>query len=354
MKNIKNVSLEACLVWILCLMFFTSCSNDDSSDAAAGTGAPVIESVMPSGYNEDGSMKPLVPVTLVDPKNYYVIHGKGLLTTTKVYFNDFETYFRPTLVTDTDIIILVDEKTPYANAANKLRVVTNRGTAVFDLMVAPPVPTVNWFNSVNPAEGDIVTINGDYFLNPTVKVGETAAEVVSSTLTEIKFKMPAGGNDKYVSVTNISGTTPAINAVGSALYDDVLQGDAGHWMWNGDDTFDTNYQTDKTQGDASIRFVFAKGWNGADMKFNSRDVSKYKAFTVKVKSISTNTNASIIFVFGGWAYQIKRSLTPTWTTIEIPFSEIGNPTTFDQLTLQESGGFEGNTILMDEMGFILK
>ncbi|MNL67306.1 hypothetical protein D3C87_1918750 [compost metagenome] len=90
------------------------------------------------------------------------------------------------------------------------------------------------------------------------------------------------------------------------------------------------------------------------MKFNSRDVSKYKAFRVKVRSISANTDAKITFVFGGWAYQIQKSLASTWTTIEIPFSAIGNPTTFDQLTLQESGNFGGNTILMDDMGFVIK
>jgi hypothetical protein len=352
MKNIKIVSLTACMAWMLSLMFFSSCSNDDSASSTY-VGAPVIESVMPSGYNLDGSLKPLTPVTLVDPKNYYVIHGKGFLGTTKVYFNDFDTYFRPTFVTDTDIILEVDEKTPYANASNQLKVVTTKGTAVFDLTVAPPIPTFNWFNSINAMEGDVVTINGDYFLNPVVKVGTQNATVISSTLTEVKFKMPANGLDKYVSVANISGVTTSTVAVGSALYDDVMQGDAGHWMWNGSDVFDTNYKTDKTQGDSSIRFVFA-GWGGADMKFNSRDVSKYKAFRVKVRSISANTDAKITFVFGGWAYQIQKSLASTWTTIEIPFSAIGNPTTFDQLTLQESGNFGGNTILMDDMGFVLK
>ncbi|MEL1254307.1 IPT/TIG domain-containing protein [Flavobacterium sp. DGU38] len=349
MKNLKIISLTACATWLLLLMFFTSCSNDDNDSVSGG---PVIESIMPSGYYEDGTIKPLEPVSVVDPKNYYVIHGKGLLSTKKVYFNDYDTYFGPEFVTDTDIIILVDEKTPYANSSNKVKVVTENGTAEFDIMVAPPVPTFNWFNSENPAEGDVVTINGNYFLNPIVKVGTENATVLSSTLTEISFKMPANGNGKYITVSNISGTTPSGVTVGSALYDDVLQGDIGHWTWSGNE-FNTNYVTDKAQGNASLKIVF-NGWDGADMKFNSRDVSKYKAFRVRVKSASSNTNASLTFVFGGWAYQIKRSLSPVWTYIEIPFSEIGNPTTFDQLTLQESGNFGGNTIYLDDMGFVLK
>jgi hypothetical protein len=67
MKNIKIVSLTACMAWMLSLMLFSSCSNDDS--ASAYSGGPVIESVMPSGYNLDGTLKPLTPTTFVDPKN---------------------------------------------------------------------------------------------------------------------------------------------------------------------------------------------------------------------------------------------------------------------------------------------
>ncbi|KAF2342423.1 IPT/TIG domain-containing protein [Flavobacterium tistrianum] len=345
MKNIKiKYLLPFIAMAFMVLGVFSSCENDDSSGSS---GAPVITSVAKSVEGD------LVPVTVGDPKNYYIIQGQGLSGVTKIYFNDFDTYFNPTLVTDTAIFVLIDEKTPYADASNKLKLVTKQGTVLYDFVIAPPTPKFGSYNPINAANGDVVTIYGDYFLDPIVKVGTAQAEIVSSSLTEIKFKMPANSADKYVSVTNISGTTISEEAIGSALYDDVLQGDAGHWMWSGSDTFDTNFKDDVVQGQAAIKFVFG-GWNGADMKFNSRDVSKYKAFRVKVKSVSTNTDASVIFVFGGWAYQIKKPLTNKWTTIEIPFSDIGNPTTFDQLTLQESGNFGGNTILMDDMGFVLK
>lgn len=352
MKNIKILSLTACLVLMLSLLIFNSCSNDNENNSES-SGPPVVESVMRSGYDKNGNLFPTTPVTLGDPKNYYIIHGSGLLSTKKVYFNDYDTYFRPTFVTDTDIIILIDENTPYADVSNKLKVVTDKGTTEFDFMVAPPVPTLNWFNSENAAEGDIVTVDGKYFLNPVVKVGTQQAIVVSSTLTEVKFKMPANSVNKYVTVSNISGDAVSTVAVGSALFDDVMQGDAGHWGWNSTDTFIDNFTGDKAQGTTCMKLIFG-GWGGADMKFNSRDVSMYKAFRVKIKSISENKNASLNFVFGGWAYTISRTITSTWTTLIIPFSDIGNPTTFDQLTLQESGNFGGNTILMDDMGFILK
>ena len=110
MKNLKIIKFTSCMALLFSLLLFTSCSNDDDSNDVY-TGAPVIESVMPSGFDVDGNVLPLTPVSKGDPKSYYIIHGKGLLSTQKVYFNDFDTYFRPTFVTDTDIIILIDEDT---------------------------------------------------------------------------------------------------------------------------------------------------------------------------------------------------------------------------------------------------
>ncbi|MDD5149032.1 MAG: IPT/TIG domain-containing protein [Flavobacterium sp.] len=349
-KNIKEVTLTVCLALMLSIMLFSSCSDNNNTDTVVGP--PVIESVMPSGYDSNGTILPLTPVTKGDPKSYYIIHGKGLLSTQKVYFNDYDTYFQPTLVTDTDIVILIDENTPYANASNQLKVVTSNGTAVYDFVTAPPPPTFNWFNSINAAAGDVVTIDGKYFLDPIVKVGTQQAAIISSTLTEIKFTMPANSTYKLVTVSNITGTAASSLAVGAALYDDAIQGDTGHWTWSGNE-FNTNYTVDSAQGNASMKIVFGS-WDGADLKFNSRDVSMYKSFRVRVKCTSTNSNAALKFVFGGWAYQIVKTISSNWSVIEIPFSSIGNPTTFDQLTLQEAGGFGGNTILLDEMGFVLK
>lgn len=66
-------------------------------------------------------------------------------------------------------------------------------------------------------KGETFKIYGKYFLNPGSKVGTATATIVSSTLTEIVATMPANANDKYVSVTTISGTSTAAQAVGSAL-----------------------------------------------------------------------------------------------------------------------------------------
>ncbi|MFC0778431.1 hypothetical protein [Flavobacterium sp. HJSW_4] len=351
MKNLKIVSLGACLVLMLSLLLFTSCSNDDSADAY--TGAPVIESVMPSGYNADGSLKPLEPTKLVDPKNYYVIHGKGFLTATKVYFNDYDTYFRSTFVTDTDIIILVDENTPFANASNKLRVVTSRGTAEYDLMVAPPVPTFSGFNSINCEEGDEVTIKGKYFLDPVVTLAKTATEpevpveVVSSTLEEVVVKIPANANHRYLTVSNISGTAVSKEAIGTALYDDKLYGMQWGGPWAGKGV-NFDFDGDSYQGEKSWQWEFA-AWDGGNWGFNV-DMTPYKAFRIAVKGAK---NGQVNFSLnGGPNYVIP--VTTAWVYIEIPLDKLGNPSTLSMITFQESNSDGGNTVLFDDLGFVLK
>lgn len=348
MKNFKKQNIiKPFIVVFMFIGLITSCSEEDESEIVS-SGPPVIESVSRA---EDGD---LTPTTIGYANNMYIIQGSGLSTVNAIYFNDTDTYFNPTLVTDSSIFVNIDQDTPYENASSILKVVTAKGTVTYTFVVAPPAPQIlRGFNPINANEGDEVTIYGNFFLDPVVTFGTTEAVVVSNSLTEIVVKTPANSDDMYVTVTTISGSVTSEEVVGSALYDDVLQGDAGHWTWGGTDVFDTANTSEVAQGLTSIKFELG-GWSGADMKFESRDVSQYKAFRVKVKSISPDPEASVKFVFGGWAYQITMPFTTEWTYIEIPFSDIGNPTTFDQLTLQESGNFGGNTFHFDNMGFVLK
>jgi len=351
-KKIKIVSLAACMALMLSVILFSSCSNDDSASSSAG-GAPVIESVMPSGYFADGTLKPLVPVTLVDPKNYYVIHGKGFLSTKKIYFNDFDTYFRTTFVTDTDIVVLVDEATPFANASNQLKVVTDFGTAVFNLTVAPPVPTFSGYNLINSVAGDLVTIKGKYFLNPVVNLTKTDTQpavpvtVVSSTLEQVVVKIPANADHRYLSVSNISGTAVSKEAIGTALYDDQLYGVQWGGPWSGKGV-NFDFGGDSYQGEKSWKWDFAQ-WDGGNWGFNV-DMTPYKALRMAIKG---SKNGQVNFsVNGGPNYVLP--VTTTWVYLEIPLSKLGSPASVTMLTFQESNSDGGNIVLFDDIGFVLK
>ena len=351
MKNIKIVTLTACVTLMLSIMLFSSCSNDDSSSSAAS--GPVIESVMRSGYDEDGKIYPLDPVTVVSPKSYYIVHGKGLLTTKKVYFNDYETYFRPTFVTDTDVVILIDENTPFLNSSNQLKVVTDLGTVIYKIFVAPPPPTIYSFNLINCSEGDEVTIKGKFFLNPIITLAktETQAEipltVVSSTLEQAVVKIPANANFRNIAVTTIGGSAVSAEAIGTALYDDKLYGVQWGGPWSGKGV-DFDYTGDSYQGEKSWQWVFG-AWDGGNWGFNI-DMTPYKAFRIAVKGTK---NGQVNFNLNGGANYVI-PVSPTWVYMEIPLDKLGSPAAVTMITFQESNNDGGNTVLFDDLGFVLK
>lgn len=352
MKNLKTVWFTTCVAWMLTLVLFSSCTNDDDTQTNA-TAPPVITSVLPSGYDLAGNLLPLTPVTKVDPKNYYIIRGTGLSSVSKVYFNDYETYFRPTFVTDTEIIVLVDENTPYANASNKLKVVTANGTVFYDLVVAPPSPTFTGFSPINATAGTEVTITGKYFLNPVVTLAATATKpavpvtIVSSTLEKIVVKLPANADYRNLTVTNISGSATSKEAIGTALYDDVLHGVQWGGPWAGKGV-NFDYDGDAYQGTKSWQWVHG-GWDGGNWGFNV-DMTPYKAFRIAVKGLKAGkVNFNIN---GGKNYELP--ITTTWTYIEIPLSYWDSPSSVWMLTFQESNSDGGNTILYDDLGFVLK
>lgn len=329
---------------LLVLGVFSSC--DDSSDS--GSGAPVISSIAKA---EEGD---LVPVTQGDPKNYYIIRGSGLSTVEKIYFNDFDTYFNPTLVTDTEIFVLIDEKTPYANASNKLKVVTKLGTIVYDFVIAPPSPTFGSFNPVNAADGDIITIYGNYFLNPIVKVGTVTVPVISSTLTEIKVKLPAGSNKKYISVTNISGTVTSAYAIGTALFDDVAYYGFTFPAWN-NHTYESDGKAE--QGLIHIKKKMA-AWDNLQGDWSWYDqIADYKGIRIAVRADNPGT---LKFIFNGdWSERNMLTVGTGWTTYVIPWSALGNADhvqniSFQNMSKDAAGNGIENTFYIDNIGFVLK
>lgn len=346
MKNIKiKYLLSIVSMALLVLGVFSSCS-DDSADSGSGTLA--ITSVAKA---EEGD---LVAVTKGDPKNYYIIRGSGFTTVEKIYFNDFDTYFNPVLVTDTEIFVLIDEKTPYADASNKLKVVTKLGTIVYDFVISPPSPTFGSFNPVNAAEGDVITIYGNYFLNPIVKVGTETVPVISSTLTEIKVKLPAAADKKYISVTNISGTATSKYAVGTAIYDDVAYYGFDFPDWN-----NLTYESDgkAEQGLINIKKKMA-AWDNVQGNWSWYDqIADYKGIRLSIKADSPGT---LKLCFNGdWSERNMMNVTTGWNTFVFTWAELGNADhvqniTFQNMSKNAAGDGIENTFYIDNIGFVLK
>lgn len=329
-------------VWSLFLLAslasgLSGCSSDDNGGAA-----PMIESVSAAADEV------LTPVTVGYADNLYIIHGSGFATTQKIYFNDKDTYFNSTMVTDTDIFVVIDRDTPYADASNKLRVVTANGEAEFDFVVAPPAPGMHSFNPINAADGEEITIYGSFFLNPVVTVGGVPAEIVSSTLTKIHAILPPGSQLKTVKVETISGSSEFGTAVGTAIFDDVFYSPFTIESWNNHEYVEN--QALAAQGTTYIKKVI-DGWGNIQGNWAWNDqISQYTGIHFYLRS--EDAGKLVWIVNGnGWGMDTHAIVTgPQWKEVRLTWAELGNPAALQNISFQEFTG-SAHTYYIDNIGY---
>lgn len=219
--------------------------------------------------------------------------------------------------------------------------------------IEPAPPTINSFSPINAVSGDEVTILGDGFVRPIVTLSATATQpevsltIVSYTLDKIVVKIPDNADYRKISVTNAVGTGTSAEAIGTALYDDQLRGVQWGGPWSGSGV-NFDYTGDSYQGNKSWQWVFG-GWEGGNWGFNI-DMARYKSVRIAVKGLKAgqvNFNLN-----GGTNFTIP--VTTSWVYMEIPLSSLGNPSSVTSIAFQESGNSGGNTILFDDIGFVLK
>jgi hypothetical protein len=334
----KMINLKKILsVFAMCSMaMVVSCNDDDTTSS----GGPQIESVSLS-MNDS-----LVEQGMAN--NMYIIRGKGFTGTQKIYFNDKDTYFNNTFVTDEVILVTIDKDTPYENATEELKIVTVKGTATYHFVVAPPAPAVKSFNPVNAAAGQQITIYGSFFLDPVVKIGGIEAEVVSSTLTEIVATVPAGSNNKYVSVETISGRSQWGTAIGTAIYDDEFYAPWDIESWNNHE-----YVTDAAKAYQGIKFIkkAIPGYDNIQGKWvYVEGLNQYTGIHFWARS---DDAGKLVFVFNGngWGDETKAITTgPEWKEYRYTWEQLGNPAALQNLTFQEFTGATHN-YYFDNFGF---
>ena len=348
-NNFKNIG-RLFLTLFIAVAFLSSCNNDDNGTSNQ---PPVINSVSAS-VDQSGQPAPLTPTTIGYANNLYIIQGSGFSTTKKVYFNDTEASFNPNFVTDSSIFVTINVNTPYANASNKLKVVTDNGTAEFDFTVAPPAPILSSFNSINATTGDTITIYGNYFLNPIVTIGTTQATVVSSTLTQIQAVVPPGSFQKYVTVTTISGSSTSTQALGTAIYDDAaapfVENYLGPWDGSG---FVANTSI-KVQGLSSIEANFT-GYTGFKFPMYGTPVATagYSGIRVSLKSTKETGKFKVVINNNYGAGKVI-TFNSNWSSFVIPFSDLGGaPATINEIVFQEFNNDGGDKLYIDDVGFVL-
>lgn len=342
MKILKTMNFwRTSVLTAVAALALGSCSQEEDRQSFANA-APEIDNVIIADTLE------IIPTTIGYANNMYIIQGKALGTTQKVYFNDTESYFNPALGTDNAVFVTIDRNTPYENAPNKLRLETLYGTVEYDFVVAPPAPDVHSFNPINVADGGEITIYGTFFLDPVVTVGGVEADIVSSSLTEIRAILPAGSQLKKVKVTTISGSSEYGTAVGTAIFDDAFYAPWDIESWNNHE-YVTNHAL-AAQGNVYIKKSIP-GWDNLQGNWGWNDqLSEYTGIHFFVRS---DDEGKLVWIVNGngWGDESHAIITtPQWQEVRLSWADLGNPAALQNISFQE---FTGSTHVyyFDNFGF---
>ena len=350
MKNFINKTFKYFIFLLAVTVVWTACRNDD--DEKISTSAPTINLVAAS-VDENGQPTDLSSITVGYANNVYVIKGTGFATLQHVYFNDYESYFNPNLVTDNTIIVTINEKTPYANVNNKLKLVTKFGTVEYDFTVAPPAPVIDGFQSVNAADGDNIVIKGNYFVNPVVKIGDAQATISATSLTEITAKLPAGSQGQKISVTTLSGTATYGSEIGTAFYDDILYGSTVNSGWG--ETHDIAYSADPLnikQGEKSIKLDIS-AWSGFQFDNAPAFPAAAKGIRFYAKATTAGSQNMQVMINNNWSNRATIDITGDFQEYRIPWSTFGlssTPTVSSTNIIFFNQG-NANVYYIDDLGY---
>ncbi|MCR5076712.1 MAG: hypothetical protein K6A82_01585 [Prevotella sp.] len=167
-----------------------ACSDDDST----GGGQPEITSVKilssdTANYSYD------LTYTKASPGTMIAIMGKSLDGALKVYVNNQEVYFNPTMNTDHSIIVTIPSEADGfklsafdSTIPDEIRVETTHGSAVFSFKITAPGPQIQRLEGEYPRKaGDMVKLYGLNLVDiQKIFVSDVqAAQLDTTTWTEV-------------------------------------------------------------------------------------------------------------------------------------------------------------------------
>ncbi len=341
-KYILKLTLP--LVFISFLVSLSSCDTDDNLSASnleiKSISLAANDSIVSTGFSN----------------NMYIIRGTGFKTLQKIYFNERDTYFNPTLVTDNVIFVTIMDETPYKGDNNSLVLETKSSSITYDFPVGAPPPVITNFSPVAAGAGEIVTIEGTVFDNLiAVRFDDIDAEIVDYTDTQIRVRVPEGIVQSLIYVETLGGLTESTATFGfkSIIYDDNLA--EGWWIggWGGSQDFENEEEVKR--GTLSIKRSYVDGYSGFQIGNGGTPipVADFKALKVSIYGGAGAQNLNVVINSN---YDNGKIITVTegeWTDFTIPLSELGSPTdSINELVIQEYSGAAPCVIYIDDIGLI--
>ncbi|WP_315817311.1 glycan-binding surface protein [Paraflavitalea speifideaquila] len=180
-----------CFVIVLLALVtgFTACEKDKDAK-------PVITRLRAISPSPNDST-----LTLAGPGQTVVIQGRGLATTTQIFFNGYPTPFNSALLADDNIVVTIPADMPFASLdpaqLNTVKVITRNGEAVLGFPVVPPPAVLLSASNENGLAGERITIRGNnfFFVEKVIFPGGIAATANLATVasgTTIEVTVPAG------------------------------------------------------------------------------------------------------------------------------------------------------------------
>jgi len=231
MKNIFNMKWGMWMAALLTVLSLgmVSCSDDDGSGQPEITGVRVCD----PEYADSLFTKSAQGQTIA-------IIGKNLSNIRKVYINDQEVYFSPTMNTDHSVIVKVPSETDgfeltafNSELKDEIRVETSHGTATYAFKVLGQAPSISRIQATYPrSTGDVLNIYGTnlysiesiYFTDVTATALDTLTwdevpgnHVVVSDYTTVLADRHLNSNQNYEVTSQLQLTIPELSFDQGAL-----------------------------------------------------------------------------------------------------------------------------------------
>ena len=191
-------SIFVVLVLISTAVIFASCKKE------AHDKQPLISYVRITDPAASDSL-----LTAATQGQLLAIMGENLEDAAEIWFNDRKATITPTYITPTTILASVPSLVPI-DITNKLKIIFRNGyELLYDFKVNISEPVINNMLCEFVNEGDIATINGNYFYAPITVTFTGGVEAVIEELEDkkIKVQVPAGVQPGPVTIKTNFGET---------------------------------------------------------------------------------------------------------------------------------------------------
>lgn len=231
-------------IWTLCLALaavtFSACSDDDNG----GSSAPMqINQIYLE--NVDDEVNQDRPVEFARLGQLLRIEGSGFSGLKRIYVNGYETYFNNAMMTDNNVWVTLNSKTPVDKADVDVRNTivfykSDDNKLTYQFTIRAAAPSVSSVDNTLPKAGETVTVYGANLQETTKVTLPDGTEITDGITNDVdgewyRFTVPSTADlTKSGSITsegaNGTAKTPTyFNDFGNFITDFDGKGELGSW-----------------------------------------------------------------------------------------------------------------------------